>query len=348
MRYHADICEPPERRAEAGEVSLTSPTATWLHLLERAAEAGEVRVEALAHPPYHGRKLARNVLPAVGTVGFWDIKRDQDWGFPWHRNQGIKLSLLEHGSGAFAVDRQVYRLQPGDLTVTRPWQPHYFGDPHVPAGRLYWLILDVGVRRPHQRWKWPSWLVLTEADRRQLTKIFRHSEQAVWHANAEIRRCFGRIGQAVETDRSGSNVSGLTVYLNELFLLVLEMLEHNHVVLDDSLASTRRSVELFLADLCQNLDNLALEWTLRSMAKHCSMSVTHFRHYCKELTNMTPVQFLNYSRVEAASKLLLEQSHMNVTEVALACGFSSGQYFATVFRRHMGCSPQAFRTSSSS
>ena len=100
-------------------------------------------------------------LSGLKTVGFWDADHDQAWGLDWHRNEGLELTFLETGTLAFSVDATRCQLHPNDLTITRPWQPHRVGNPAVSAGRLHWLILDLGVRRPHQTWQWPKWLILT-------------------------------------------------------------------------------------------------------------------------------------------------------------------------------------------
>ena len=312
----------------------------------RAVEAGQLQHVALARGQYPGRRLARNALPGVKTVGFWDADRVQDWGLDWHRNEGIELTFLESGRLGFAVDGQEFSLEPDDLTFTRPWQQHRVGDPHVGAGRLHCLILDVGVRRPHQTWRWPSWIVLTSADQRQLTDILRHNEQPVWHATPEVARSFRRIGAAVAADRDGSRISSLAVHLNQLFLSVLEMFRGQEVSLDESLSSARRTVELFWQDMCRNLDHLALEWTVRGMAKRCGMGVTNFIHHSKQLVNMTPIQYLNHCRLTLAARLLKEEPGRSITDIALACGFASSQYFATLFRRNFGVTPRAFRNDS--
>jgi len=92
-----------------------------------------------------------------------------------------------------------------------------------------------------------------------------------------------------------------------------------------------------------NIEHLNQAWTLRDMAERCGLAETRFRYYCRQLTNMTPSQFIEHCRIEAASRMLVEQPARNITEIALACGFGSSQYFATVFRRHMGASPKKFR-----
>jgi AraC family transcriptional regulator, 4-hydroxyphenylacetate 3-monooxygenase operon regulatory protein len=311
--------------------------------LVQAAKAGEIRLEALARGQYPGRRLGRCELPAVRNMGFWDASGEQNWGLDWHRNEGIELTYLETGSLTFSVGDKEYLLSPGDIAITRPWQPHKIGHPNVGPSRLHWVILDVGIRRPNQVWKWPSWLVLTSADIQDLTAMLSHNEQPVWRAAPEIGRRFQKLGVAVKAQGETNHLSRIVVGLNELFLLLLEMLRQRDVVLTPFLSSARRTVELFLGELRDCQRNLQQPWTIENMARQCGLGVTSFVQYCKQLTNMTPFQFLNRCRVEAAKKLLRENPAMNITEIAAACGFDSSQYFATVFRKNAGFSPKDFR-----
>jgi AraC family L-rhamnose operon regulatory protein RhaS len=79
------------------------------------------------------------------------------------------------------------------------------------------------------------------------------------------------------------------------------------------------------------------------MAARCGLGVTRFNDYCKSLTNLTPLQFLNRYRLDAAARLLRERPGMAVTQVALAFGFGSSQYFANAFRRRFECSATGYR-----
>jgi AraC-like DNA-binding protein len=311
--------------------------------LVQAVARGRVSLHALVRGHYPGRKLPVAALPGLKSVGLWNAAQAQDWGLAWHRNEGIELTLLDRGRLPFSVDGQDFKLKTGDLTITRPWQLHRVGDPHIPAGRLLWLILDVGVRRPHQSWKWPAWLVLSAADMKELTHILRHNEQPVWHAPEELRKTFQRVGRHIGNDEGETNLSRLTVALNELLVEVLEMGRRSNVPLDISLSSSCRTVEMFLLDLASGLSYLAREWTVPQMARECGLGTTQFIHHCKQITNVTPLQYLNDARLEAARRMLGEQPARSVTEVALDCGFSSSQYFATVFRRRFGISPHESR-----
>ncbi len=319
--FHADTCEP----------------------LEAAASQGEVRVVALGRGSYPGRRLPANDLREVRSVGFWDAHGKQTWGLDWHRNEGIELTFLAAGRLPFSVDGRPVTLEPGDLTITRPWQKHRVGDPRVTASRLIWLILDVGVRRPNQVWRWPRWLLLPPAQLQRLTHQLRHNEKISWRANGEVTRCFAAIAAASENKPDAENLTRLKILVNELLIALGGLLSEKRLRLDTTLSSAERTVRLFLAELAQRCDE---PWTLETMARQCGLGRSHFSHYCRKLTNRTPINQLTFCRVEKACGLLRSQPEHSITEIAFACGFQSSQYFATVFAKQMGCSPLGWRRKS--
>jgi AraC-like DNA-binding protein len=311
----------------------------------RAFAAGQLRGYGFGRGHYPGHRLRKEQLPGVDFVGFVDAAYAQTWGIGWHWHEGIELAFQESGSDAIVVSGRQFQLKPGDIACIRPWQQHQIGNPRVDAGRLHFVSLDVGVRRPHQVWRWPSWIVLTPKNLRELTDVLRHNERPVWHATADVSDCFRRIGLAVSSEDQDDSlcISRLGVYLNRLFLSMLEMFRGQAVPLDQSLSTARQTVESFWAELRDNPKHLAREWTVPSMAERCGMCVTTFTRLSRQLTNVTPCQYLNDCRLSLASRLLRNDPTASVTRVALACGFGSGQYFATQFRRRFGVSPNVFR-----
>ena len=319
--FHADTCEP----------------------LEAAASQGEVRVVALGRGSYPGRRLPANDLREVRSVGFWDARGKQTWGLDWHRNEGIELTFLAAGRLPFSVDGRPVTLEPGDLTITRPWQKHRVGDPRVTASRLIWLILDVGVRRPNQEWRWPHWLTLTPADRAELTRKLRHSDNAVWKSSPGIAAAFRGLSAGVLQWREPFVESRMIALLNQLLLGILEALTEQQTPQNPELATRRRAVELFLRDLAENAASSSEPWTLAKMAAHCGMGITVFSKYCRELVNNGPVEYLNRRRLERAARLLRANPEQSVTEIAFESGFNSSQYFATAFRGQYRMSPREYR-----
>jgi AraC-like DNA-binding protein len=311
--------------------------------LAQAAAEKKIHVEVLSHGHYPGRALGRGVLPGLKMAGYWDTNSDQDWGLPWHRNEGIELTLLERGFLKFATEEGGYWARANDMTIVRPWQRHRIGDPCIGPSRLNWVLIDIGVRRPHQEWKWPPWVVLSPADLDELTKILRQNERPMWRATPQMRRCFQNIAKCVEVDSDQGSISRLSLQLNELLLLLLGMLRHEGVELDDALTTSRRTVRLFLNDLCEHPEHLSLNWTVTKMAEACGLGVTQFISHVKSLEGVTPLQYILRCRLERGATILKGSPSAGITETALDCGFSSSQYFATVFAKRFGCSPKEYR-----
>ena len=313
--YHADSCEP----------------------LIEAVRQGELELAAVGRATYPGERIPDAVLPGLQSVGYWDARQGQSWGLPWHRNEGIELTYLETGSMPFSVDGKELNLMPGSLAITRPWQPHRLGLPNIGIGRLHWIIIDVNVRQPHQEWQWPDWFVIMPEDLAELTACLRENEQPVWSVSDEIRNCFQQIGKTIKEKKSPSR---LAVYTNELLLHLLDLFREQQVSRTKSLTDAQRSVALFFDSLQASY---ADEWTLDSMAESCGLGVTRFVHYCKQIFNQTPQQYLNQLRLEAAAKRLRSVPAQSITDIAFDCGFSSSQYFATAFRKRYGCTPRQYR-----
>ncbi len=308
--------------------------------LVTAADAGAVQLHALGRAGYPGRRLSANELPGLRSVGSWDATSAQHWGLPMHRNEGIEITFLASGEIEARIENCSERLRHDEFLITRPWQPHQLGNPHVGASRLIWLILDVGVRRPHQTWHWPPWIIVSPSDLAELTRCLRQNEQFIWPGSPDIRRCFLGLNRAVEENRGASDTSRLAVLINEVLLAVLDNFRARRISLRKSLATTERTLQQFIAELG---DSISESWTLEKMAASCHLGVTQFVHHFRQATNFTPARYLMYARVNHAGKLLLSETKRPIVDIALDCGFSSSQYFTNVFTRQMGCSPRAFR-----
>ena len=157
-------------------------------------------------------------------------------------------------------------------------------------------------------------------------------------------RLFGQIGELVRTGSpDGSRESRLRLAINEILVELLGLLERQVVVLDDHLSTVMRTVEYFLAE--ELPAQVELDWDLDTMAAHCGLGRTRYTHYVREIVNMPPIRYLTECRLERGRTLLVDRPEMSITDIAYACGFGSGQYFATVFRQRSGETPQQYRRS---
>lgn len=309
-----------------------------------AVREGKIDLHALTHGKYPGRVLPDEALSEISSLGFIDARGQQDWGMEDHRNEGIEICLQESGNNTLVANGKKYPLAARMLSITRPWELHRIGDPHLGAGRLHWIIIDVGVRRPNQSWKWPDWCVLTEGDLHELSQLIRTSEHAIWQAEAELIGIFRELATYVTAAEPSANISRLMITINRLLVAVLELLRFQRGTTDSCAnpSMSSQTVELFLSELRRSPKMLANPWTLVSMATYCGMGRSAFSKYCYELHNVSPIEYLNSCRLDYAA-VRLSTEDIPVTTIAIELGFSSSQYFSRVFKRFFGVSPSEYR-----
>jgi len=81
--------------------------------------------------------------------------------------------------------------------------------------------------------------------------------------------------------------------------------------------------------------------SLEEMANSIGMSAKYFCRFFQEMTLRTPVDYLNYYRIERACYQLLTSSH-SITEVAYSSGFNDLSYFIKTFKRYKGITPKQY------
>jgi AraC-like DNA-binding protein len=311
---------------------------------EQAIRSGKIFFRGLTHGHYPGTKLPPKVLPGLCSLGFWDAVGVQDWGMEFHRNEGIEIVLLETGRMDFTVEGARYNLSAGDLTITRPWQLHCHGIPHVGPGRLHWLILDVAAGPATHSWKWPEWLVLFKQDFRRLNHKMRSQKSCAFKAPPDVILSFKKLAECLSHADYRRHLSQIVLSINQILLSLL--------TIPDSLHPTRKDrdisltpVEKFLSELRRSRALLSQTWTLENMARHCGIGATTLVKYCHDITNTTPIDYLNRCRLEWAAEQLKKTKTGNVTTIAFQAGFSSSSYFATQFRNKYQISPRTYRAS---
>lgn len=90
------------------------------------------------------------------------------------------------------------------------------------------------------------------------------------------------------------------------------------------------------------LRHLAEPLPLDEVARAAHFSPYHFHRIFKALVGETVHDFIKRVRLERALHLLSHRDGVSLTEVALACGFSSSSDFSRSFRGRFGVPPRAF------
>lgn len=82
--------------------------------------------------------------------------------------------------------------------------------------------------------------------------------------------------------------------------------------------------------------------TLEDLAAVVGMNPKYFCRVFRSLTHHSPVDYLNFYRIERAAHFL-DSTELSVTEVGNRCGFWESSYFTKVFRKYKGVTPIQYR-----
>lgn len=88
--------------------------------------------------------------------------------------------------------------------------------------------------------------------------------------------------------------------------------------------------------------NFHRSFPLEVPARRAGMSLRNFVRRFKEATGDSPLIYLQKLRV-AAAKRLLESNHRTMLEISDAVGYQDVAFFRTLFQRHTGVPPSAYR-----
>jgi AraC-like DNA-binding protein len=81
---------------------------------------------------------------------------------------------------------------------------------------------------------------------------------------------------------------------------------------------------------------------VHALAAEYGMSRTHFSHFFRRRSGLTPAHFATEVRIHEAARMLLD-THAPLKQIAIACGFANANHFSKVFRRIQHVSPKAYR-----
>jgi AraC family transcriptional regulator len=111
--------------------------------------------------------------------------------------------------------------------------------------------------------------------------------------------------------------------------------ETDSAVSPDYVARVNRAIDHIVQNLAQPL-------RLEQVSKAAGFSAFHFHRIFKSLLGETLNQFVKRLRLERALYLMSHAPGRSLTDVALACGFSSSSDFSRSFRQHYGVAPRVF------
>ncbi|MFA6287628.1 MAG: AraC family transcriptional regulator [Opitutaceae bacterium] len=251
---------------------------------------------------------------------------------PDRHADALEIHYMKRGHLRWWVGDEQMEFSTGQVFIVLPGELHGGDGGAIQPCEHYWLRL----RLPAGKGLLP---LLSRQQTRQIVDGYRTVKRHCFGVSTEVSEFFERLHEEHRApERPQSTLMGRAM-LHALLITILR--DHGM----HSLGASRDTavtwqVRRALAWLDENYREPDLK--VAQLAAEFGRSSTALRGRFKIETGYTPHEYVLRRRIEDARRGL-EAGDRDITTIAHELGFSSSQYFATVFRRHTGMSPSVFR-----
>ncbi len=241
----------------------------------------------------------------------------------------IEICLLESGHQNYIVEGKEYSLVGGDVFLTRPYEKHGSGSCLEEKGVLYWLLIHI----PKSRQRFLS---LSPAQGKCIVQQLSHFCPRHFKGNTKLKNTLNQIFTVFHNKADPLRIVNLQNLLLRFLLDTLACASQNK----DKNPSPE--IRLILSYIDQHLFEMI---PLSALADEMSLSLSRFKVRFKKEIGIPPAQYIMGKKIEK-SKQLLSSGRYSVTDIAMQLGFSSSQYFSTVFKQYTGLPPSQINKTS--
>jgi AraC-like DNA-binding protein/quercetin dioxygenase-like cupin family protein len=243
-------------------------------------------------------------------------------------SRDIEICYLARGRQTYCVGGETCRLRGGDVFLTFPGERHSTGGEPEEKGVLYWLTLRVPLRADR------AFLGLPPTMSRSLLGSLLGVRRRHFRGTRRMKELLDAAARYYH--RATPALADVRI-ANAIQAFLLELID---AAGETSSRARGRSVDgIVVAVRAQP----GADWAVPRMAAVAGLSTPRFKARFKEEIGIPPHEFVLRTRVEEAVRRL-EQGRTTITQIALDLGFSSSQYFATVYKRFTGTTPRARRS----
>lgn len=262
-------------------------------------------------------------------IAFYHVDEDHPrYHMPFHWHKEMELIQIVEGSLHIYLDDEEFLAKEGDILLIEEGVIHGGTPEHC----VYeCAVFDLN-----------ALLVHTDICKRYFRLITRHQIQPTRYypveTNEQIRQSVSCLMDAIRYPHAGSELLTLAS-LYHFFGRLFE--EENYTQISLTPQQEHKKMDQLRPVLEYIDNNYATSITLADLSRMAGMTPKYFCRYFRAAIHRTPMDYLNYYRVERACQLL-GATDLPVAEIADRCGFNDSSYFVKTFKKYMGITPKQY------
>lgn len=248
----------------------------------------------------------------------------------WHEQ--IQFLYFTQGNAMVHCNSMKYEVSTNDLVIINSRELHYKENI---SGNLAFYVIKIDL----------SFLYSSKADSIQaqfltplsqnlilFKNVVKNDETVLWHMNRLIEEYY--------TKKIGYELA-VKAQVYDLMVLLLRGYVRK-ISSEKELKSRLANFDRMKTVMNYIENNFTERINLHRLSKLAGISEGHFCRLFKQITGISTMDYINNLRINKAVKLI-KSSHLNMTEVAMSCGFDDSNYFSRVFKKHKKMSPMQMK-----
>jgi AraC-like DNA-binding protein len=265
-------------------------------------------------------------ISGLKNFAHWNLPRAASPTPLHYHSDIIEIHCLIKGRRVFHLNEKTYTITGNEMFIALPYEPHYTSNNDLSPCSFFGFQIDVSKKEAllglNREYSLALYEILTSLNFRHL-RFSPNETQLLRHAFENI----------IDEDVS-AHLLGVQ-YLSCFLFKIPDFIPVRNEVKNISDVNIKRVIKHINSCYKEDLQ-------LKELSAISGYSLSRFKIKFKEIVGIPPANYITSKKLEHA-KNLLEQTNLYITQIALDAGFSSSNYFCTVFRNFTNYTPSEYR-----
>jgi AraC-type DNA-binding domain-containing proteins len=256
--------------------------------------------------------------------------RHPRYNMPYHWHLEYELIRILHGKFSFSLNETYIEADAGDIIFIRDGIVH--GGAPQDSSCIYECIV----------FNMQSFLKNNNICKKETQNILEHNLLIDYRFTEKTPAIHKTIWQLFDSMKQAAPGYELIVQGSLYHFLGLIIQEKRYTAANDYAFKGNHKHIHQLKQAFKLIDSsYASSISLDQLANAAGLSPKYFCKFFQKMTHRTPIDYLNYYRIEIACGKL-SSSDLSITEIAYDCGFNDLSYFIKTFKKYKGTTPNKY------